>query len=135
MKPFTDEELEEFPIVDDFVVRLFDSGEGGQHLEFVSSSAGRLTEFPAWDHADRDLRHFIPADVPLGSMAEPFDDRDDNWRILIFLEGNWVYVAVGDAPKTDDFITIFRVPRDRYLQAWAALVDHYNPIKPLDEPS
>ena len=135
MRRFTDEELEEFPIVEDFVVRLFDSGEGGLHLEFASLSAGRLTDFPAWDHADRDLRHFVPSDVPLGSMREPFDDRDDAWRILIFLEGKWVYVTVGDEPNAVDFSTIFRVPRDRYLQAWAAVIDQYNPIKPLDEPS
>jgi hypothetical protein len=25
------------------------------------------------------------------------------------------------------------VPRDRYLAAWAALIDAYNPITPLDE--
>lgn len=135
MKPFTDEELEEFPIVDDFVVRLFDGGEGGLHLEFASVAAGRLTEFPAWDHVDRDLRHFVPSDVPLGSMSEPFDERDEAWRILIFLEGNWVYVAVGDNPNAVDFTKIFRIPRERYLQAWAALVDQYNPFKPLDDPS
>lgn len=135
MTEFTAEELEEFPIVEDFVVRLFDSGEGGQHLELASVSAGRLTDFPAWDHVDRDLRHFVPSDVPLGSSSEPFDERDEAWRILIFLEGSWVYVAVGDAPDAEDFATIFRVPRDRYLQAWAALIDLYNPIKPLHDPA
>lgn len=132
---FTSEELEEFPEVEDFVVRLFDSGEGGLHLEFASAAHGRLTDFPAWDHADRDLRHFVPMDVPVGSIAEPYDDRDEGWRILIFLEGEWVYIAVGDDANAVDFTNIFRVRRERYLQAWAALVDHYNPIDPLDEPS
>ena len=132
---FTPEELEEFPIVTDFVVRLFDSREGGLHLEFASVENGRLTEFPAWDHVDRDLRHFVPSDVPVGSIREPYDDRDDAWRIVIFLEGEWVYVAVGEDPHAVDFTDIFRVPRDRYLQAWAALIDAYNPIEPLKEPS
>ena len=132
---FTPEELEEFPVVDDFVVRLFDSGEGGMHLEFAGHARGRLTEFPAWDHADRDLRHFIPSDVPIGSIREPYDDRDEGWRIVIFLEGEWVYVAVGDDANATDFPNVFRVRRERYLQAWAALVDAYNPIEPLKDPS
>ncbi|HEX8253470.1 MAG TPA: hypothetical protein VF846_10000 [Thermoanaerobaculia bacterium] len=132
---FTSEELDAFPPVNDFLVRLFDSGEGGLHLEFASASRGRLTEFPAWDHVDRDLRHFIPSDVPLGSNGEPYDDRDEGWRILIFLEGEWVYVAVGDAPAAVVFTSLFRVPRERYLQAWAALVDQFNPITPMEEPS
>ncbi len=29
-------------------------------------------------------------------------------------------------------VTTTRVPRDRYLAAWAALIDAWNPIKPLD---
>jgi hypothetical protein len=130
---FTAEELEEFPAIDDFVVRLFDSVEGGLHLEFASAARGRLTDFPAWDHVDRDLRHFVPMDVPLGNIVEPYEDRDEGWRIVIFLEGEWVFVAVGEHPNAVDFTIVFRVRRERYLQAWAALVDQYNPIKPLDE--
>jgi hypothetical protein len=127
--------LDGFPTIDDFAVVLVDSEEGGKHVEYRSARYGRLAEFPAWDHADRDLRHFTPYDVPLGSADEPFDERDDAWRILIFESGGHVYVLEGASPKTDVFPTYFRVPVGRYMQAWAALIDVYNPITPLDEKS
>ena len=130
---FKREELEAFPVITDFSVKLFDAGEGGMHLEYASASQGRLAHFPAWDHVDRDLRHFIPSDVPLGNLAEPYDDRDEAWRILIFEDGGWVYVAEGDDPKATRFGSRFRVLRERYFQAWAALIDQFNPITPLDE--
>lgn len=130
---FGPEELDAFPVIDDFSVKLVEAGEGGMHLELASASKGRLAGFPAWDHVDRDLRHFVAADVPLGSVAEPYDDRDEEWRILIFEEGGWVYVAEGDHPNAQRFGSTFRVLRERYFQAWAALIDQFNPITPLDE--
>ncbi len=129
---FGPEELDAFPVVDDFHLKLAGAGEGGLHLEFASASKGRLAGFPAWDHVDRDLRHFVAADVPIGTVDEPYDDRDEEWRILIFAEGAWVYVAEGNHPNARRFESTFRVLRDRYLQAWAAIIDQYNPITPLD---
>ena len=110
--------------IDDFAVRLTDSN----HVEFASPTRGRLAWFPAWEHADRDLRHFIAADVPIGTRDLPYEDRDEEeeWSIRIFEDGGWVHVEGGDSS--------FRVRRERYLQAWAALIDFYNPIVPLDEP-
>ncbi len=127
-------DLDTFPIVSDFAVRLTDGGEeGGRHVELVSASQGRLAGFPAWDHADRDLRHFVASDVPLGTFDDPYDDRDEGWRIVIFEEGGWVYVAEGADAGAESFEALFRVRRERYFQAWAALIDQYNPITPLDD--
>ena len=127
--------LDGFPVIDDFSVTLSEElDEGGRHIEYRSARLGRLAWFPAWDHADRDLPHFIPADVPLGSIDDPYDDRDEGWRILIFKHGDWLYVLEGDAPKATQFATYFRVPADRYFRAWAALIDQFNPITPLDAP-
>jgi hypothetical protein len=132
---FGPEELDAFPVIDDFAVTLADAGEGGQHIEFTSASRGRLAHFPEWDHADRDLRHFVPTDVPLGSADEPYFDRDDGWLIVIFVEGAWVYIAEGDDPNGSPNGSRFRVKAERYLQAWAALIELFNPITPLDDPS
>ena len=99
----------------------------------VSRKKGRLAYFPAWEHADRDLRHFTAADVPLGTMDIPYDDADDNWRIIIFEHKGFVYVLEADDPRAEDFKRWFRVARDRYLQSWAMLIDVFNPIKPLDD--
>ena len=126
-------ELDAFPLISDFDVRLRDSGEGGLHAEFVSAAKGKLAGFPAWDHVDRDLRHFIPADVPLGTIDEPYEDADEDWRLMLFEHKGFVYVLEADSPRSSDFSRYFKVPRDRYLASWAALVDAYNPITPLDE--
>ncbi len=114
-----------FPIVDDFVVTLVDTPDSGKQLEYTSVSRGRLAHFPAWEHVDRDLRHFIPADVPLGTRDVPYDDRDEDWHIVIFEEDGWVYIAENDAK--------FRVRREQYIREWAALIDAFNPIAPLDD--
>jgi hypothetical protein len=130
---FSSEDLAAFPTVEDFAVTLADSEEGGKHIEYRSPSRGRLAGFPVWDHADRDLRHFILTDIPLGTRAEPYFDRDDGWRIVIFEEGDWVYVAEGSDADATEFESQFRVSGERYLKAWSALIDFYNPATPLDE--
>lgn len=119
------EKLSDFSPVDDFSVLLIDSEDSGKQLEYTSVSRGRLAHFPAWEHVDRDLRHFIPADVPLGKRDEPYEDRDEDWHIVIFEEDGWVYVAENDVK--------FRVRRERYNREWAAIIDAFNPIAPLDE--
>ncbi|HEY8849591.1 MAG TPA: hypothetical protein VIO12_09885, partial [Thermoanaerobaculia bacterium] len=72
-----------------------------------------------------------PSDVPIGTMDEPFDDAGEGWRIILFEYRGFVYVLEADDPKAEDFPRYFRVPRDRYLQAWAMLIDVYNPVDPL----
>lgn len=119
--------LDAFPIIDDFALTLAEIHDGGKHIEMASRTLGRLAGFPAWDHADRDLRHFDPADVPLGSIDEPYDDRDEGWRILIFEHGGWVYVLEGRSPNATEFAVWFRVPAARYFEAWAVLIDAFNP--------
>ena len=126
-----DDELDSFPTIGDFAVALSDTAD--RHIEFTSAKRGRLASFPAWERADRDLRHFTASDVPIGTMDEPFEDFDEQWRIAIFEHQKFVYVLEADDPKSDDFARYFRVPRDRYLAAWAALIDAWNPIKPLDD--
>jgi hypothetical protein len=115
--------LESYPTVQDFTVRVIEE-DGAGYIELASESRGRLAWFPAWEHAERDLRHFVAADVPLGSFDEPYEDVDEDWSISIFEQGGWVYVDENDRR--------FRVSTDRYLRAWAALIDAYNPIQPMD---
>jgi hypothetical protein len=132
---FDDEsDLDRVPVVNDFAVDLADPvDEGGRHLQFVSMGRGRLAGFPAWDHADRDLRHFVASDVPLGTIEEPFEEEDDHWRIVIFERGGYVYVLEGRSPLAEEFPVAFKVPRDQYLAAWAFVIDAFNPITPLDD--
>ena len=121
--------MTDFRTIDDFAVRLVDSDEGGKHVEFISIAEGHLAGFPAWDHADRDLRHFIDSDIPLGTREEPYQDREESWQIAIFQHDGWVYVAEAEGKTT----TAFRVPSERYLASWKALIDRFNPPVPLDD--
>lgn len=123
--------LDGFPVIDDFSVVVTE--DDARTVEFHSATHGRLAGFPAWEYADRDLRHFTPSDVPLGTIDEPFDDRDEEWRMLLFGEAGWIYVLEGDSPTATEFPRWFRVPTGRYVQAWAALIDFFNPPKALDD--
>ena len=124
-------ELDEFPTIGDFAIELRESEEFGQHLHFVSASRGELAGFPYWDNVERDMRHFVAEDVPLGSIDQPVDDADVDWQIVIFEHLGFVYVLEGAQPHTIRFDVWFRVPRDRYIAEWARVIDEFNPIEPL----
>jgi hypothetical protein len=108
--------------IDDFEVRV--AGDD-RVIVFASARRGELARFPAWERADRDLRHFVADDIPTGSHAFPFEDADEGWRIVIFEENAYVYVYENGE--------CFRVPRDAYFDAWETLIARYNPAISLDE--
>lgn len=116
----------DIPTIDDFDVELQD------RIVVFTSGGERLAWFPEWEDADRDLRHFAVDDIPSGTFDEPFEDEGESWRIVIYEEEGFVYVFEGDSPTATDFPRRFRVPRDRYLEAWALVLTHFNPVIPLD---
>jgi hypothetical protein len=121
-------DLSNVPTIGDFSIEIRD-----HMLEFVDGGGERLAWFPAWENADRDLKHFIAADVPLGTTDGPFEDFDDAWRIVILEHEGFVYVLDADDPHAESFPRRFRVSRDAYLRAWATLLHRYNPVLSLDE--
>jgi hypothetical protein len=127
-----DFDLDDVPRISDFHLTLVDYPEGGLHIEMRSRTRGHLAGFPAWDHADRDLRHFTPDDIPLGTEEEPFEDADEAWRIAILPAGKDVVVLEGDAPH-GPFTRRYRIPREQYLAAWNDLIRRYHPAKSLDD--
>ena len=122
-------DLENVPAVDDFSITLKD-----RLIEFVDGNGERLAWFPAWENADRDLKHFIAADVPMGTIDAPYEDFDDAWRIAILEYDGFVYVLEADDPHAESFPRRFRVARDTYIRAWAVLITEHNPIDLLDGP-
>jgi len=116
----------------DFSLTLREEGEGGQHIVMMSRTRGHLAGFPAWDHADRDLRHFTLADIPLGTEDEPFEDADESWRIVILAQGTDVFILEGDAPN-GALTRQYRIPREQYLAAWEELIREYHPAKSLED--
>ena len=124
-------DLDDFPLIGDFAIELRESEEFGQHVHYISPTRGELSSFPYWDNVERDMRHFVAEDVPLGSIEEPVDDADADWQIVIFAHAGFVYVLEGAAPHTTTFDVWFRVPSDRYIAEWARVIDEFNPIEPL----
>lgn len=113
-------------LIEDFAVEL----RGGM-VEFVAGDGGeRLAWFPAWEHAERDLRHFDADDIPIGPEDMPYEDADEGWRIRIFERGDFVYILEGDAPHAP-LSRAFRIPRERYMEAWVELLDRFNPVEEI----
>jgi hypothetical protein len=115
-----------------FYLTLREEAEGGLHIVMMSRTRGPLAGFPAWDHADRDLRHFILDDIPLGTEDEPFEDADEQWRIAIVTRGTEVFLLEGDFPN-GAFTRRYRIPRDEYLAAWEELIREYHTAKSLED--
>ena len=124
--------LDDAPRIADFSLTLAEESEGGLHIRMMSRARGHLAGFPAWDHADRDLRHFTHDDIPLGDDEEPYEDADDAWRIVIIARGPDVFILEGDSPH-GPLPRRYRVPRDHYIAAWDDLIRRYHRAVPLDE--
>jgi len=133
MPRWNDIDLGDIPIINDFSIELRELEDMGKIVHFISASRGELAWFPSWEHADRDLRHFVASDVPLGRIDDPYDDRDEGWRIVIFEEGGFVYIFEDDRPNGTRFPRRWRVMRDRYFFAWAAVINEHNPLVSLDD--
>ena len=127
-----DSDLDDASRITDFYLTLRDYPEGGLHIEMLSRTRGPLAAFPAWDHADRDLRHFTPADIPLGTEEEPFEDTDEAWRITILAVDTDVLILEADSPHAPP-TRRYRIPHDQYLAAWEELIREYHPAKSLEE--
>jgi hypothetical protein len=127
-----DFDFDDIPPITDFFLTLREEGEGGLHIEMMSRTRGPLAGFPAWDHADRDLRHFTLDDIPFGTEDEPFEDADESWRLVILARGKDVFILEGDAPR-GALTRRYRVPREQYLAAWEELIREYHPARSLEE--
>jgi hypothetical protein len=127
-----DLDLDDALRIPDFYLTLDEAPEGGLHIQLMSRTRGHLAGFPAWDHADRDLRHFTHDDIPLGTDDEPFEDADEAWRIVILAQGKDVFILEGDAPR-GELTRRYRIPRDQYLAAWEELIAEYHPARSLED--
>ena len=112
-----------FTLVDDFKIQSRDCGQLGIHLDFVSAERERLAGFPWWDHADADLRTMGLHEIPMGTTQTPFDDLEQGWRILIWENGGFVFIAESDDETGAEFHRWFRVEKHKYLAAWREVID------------
>jgi hypothetical protein len=125
-------DLSQFPTVSDFRLDLRD-GPLGPHLFFTSDDLGTLAGFPWWDGVVTGLERMTVADIPLGTIQEPYCDLDQGWTILIFETSGYVYVRQGGEDRYT-YRSWFRVTRTRYVREWVQAIAAYNPNfgKPSD---
>jgi hypothetical protein len=108
---------EEFPVVVDLrlVLRPGDPSEWRIRLE--SPSLGYLASLPWYDRPGRTIREVGPWFVP-GSPSKPWDDTDEGWTLLVWTDGEWVYVMEADEVCATEFQSAFRVHRAVWERAW-----------------
>ncbi|WP_405018572.1 hypothetical protein OHV05_17795 [Kitasatospora sp. NBC_00070] len=105
-------DLEGFPEAGNFEVELFDDPEvDGLSLRFVDRLLNVTVAFPWWDR----MEAWSEADVPTGTISEPFADLEQGWRILIWEHQGFVFVMEGD---DDVFHTWIRIPVAVWSAAW-----------------
>lgn len=123
-KAFTPELLSTFPVVDDFSIELFKTEKFGLNLRFVSPSLGELTSFPWWDHVDKTIRAQGMKFVPMGTVQRTFDDQDQGWHVVIFREGDDMFILEGE--EVGGYDRWYRTPHARYKTEWAKIMRQLN---------
>jgi hypothetical protein len=117
-----DLDLDDFPIVENFTIELFDdSSAGGLGIRFLDSMMDEVIAFPWWAPVEEDLRQWSISDVPLGSLGEPFHDVEQGWQILIWRIDDWVFVMQGD--EEGNYRWRIKVEAGRYLSEWARVIE------------
>ncbi|MDB4979129.1 MAG: hypothetical protein JWM56_1315 [Candidatus Peribacteria bacterium] len=111
-------DLEPFPLVDDFEIRLHETENFGMHVAFSSSALGIISTFPWWDNVEMDIPAMTQETFPCGTLEKPYDDMEEGWQILIFAVEGFVYVLQGAEPGCTTFHTWYKVEKNRYFQAW-----------------
>ncbi|MBV9470976.1 MAG: hypothetical protein JOZ57_17200, partial [Abitibacteriaceae bacterium] len=119
--------LAAFPLIEDFTIRLKQTGTFGVHLYFYSDKFGHLASFPWWDNVEQDLPRYTSKDIPVGDFKQPFDDLEQSWQILIFQDEKFVYILEGQEPCCTEFPVWFRVAREHYYDEWMRIIQEFNP--------
>jgi hypothetical protein len=122
---FHSDRLDEFPLIEDFEVLLWntENADFGYRIYFFSGSHGYVACFPWGDHAEADLlrENFR---IPIGEFQRAFIDVEQGWVICIAARDNFVYIVQGnDKIPHEGFYAWFKVEKDLYLAAWQKTID------------
>lgn len=109
-----------FPIVADFYVNTIKTAVFGYQLEYRSDLYGTITTFPWWDRVEH--RFKTMADMPIGTLEQPFSDLEQGWQLYIFQHDDFVYILEGDEPICEQFSRWFKVSADLYTARWQSFL-------------
>ena len=86
-----------------------------------------MAGFPWWDHAEKDVKaKGIKCAVTPGLPSCPWEDTEESWTIYIFEHNAFVYVFEADVVAATQCGRYFKVAKDKYWDAWGALVAKYS---------
>jgi hypothetical protein len=119
--------VDEFPEARDLVVE-FSTSEYGLNLTYTVPSLGIVMPWGWLKETDAEMRAWTLADVPDGTVTEPYHDSDQGWNIMLWQQDDHVFVAEGDGGWDEErdsntYTRWFKVPRELYFAAWTAALE------------
>ncbi len=114
-----------FPMIKDFTIRIVESDFSGMQLLFYSEENGVVTSFPWLSDVDTTLKTMNMMQIFLGSKERPYCVEEDNSKVVIYADGDYVYVLQGETSSNEGFKTYFRVKYDTYISEWETLLTYF----------
>jgi hypothetical protein len=121
-------DLESFPLIEDFYMDLVGEPQEslGMHLFFGSRSSEIYLALFWWrDNFEQEIQKLSEADIPLGTIEQPFDDLEPGWQLIIFEHREFVDVLEGLELCCKVFPRWCRVPLKDYQKSWSDLLDRW----------
>src|SRR5690349_12338428 len=97
---------EEFPEAHDFTVELTiwgeDRGEESLHLAYLVSSPAIVICWGWWNEPVSKVRSWTVADIPCGTIANPYYDSDQGWNSVVWQMDGPIFVREGDGEREEE---------------------------------
>jgi hypothetical protein len=104
--------LDQFPRSESFAIQF----EDGTPI-MVADSLGLRLALPWWDRSDSERWARSEQGAPFGDPDNPFEEEEQDWRLVIWKSGETIYVLAGDEDVSRVW---FSVSAERCLSGWAA---------------
>ncbi|MDD6207015.1 MAG: hypothetical protein PUB10_00640 [Clostridiales bacterium] len=103
----------------DFYIKTWD-GEEGLCMAFSDKKLGDFVTFPYWDDVNLMFAGMEEDEIPMGTKEKPFLDEAEDWQLLIFADGAYVYIFT--ETKNPDCFFSGKVEKKQYRNAWKKLI-------------
>ena len=118
---------DEFPEARDLTIE-FSTWAYGLNLTYTVPSLGIVMPWGWLKETEAEMRAWTLADVPCGTLTEPYHDSDQGWNVMLWQQGDHVFVAEGDGSWDEErdsntYTRWFKVPRELYFEAWVAALE------------
>lgn len=121
-----------FPRARDLTVQLTvrgqDEGTDRLNLTYVVSSPATRICWGWWTEPVDKIRDWTLADIPRGTVEDPYYESDQGWNLLVWQMDDDVFVAEGDGERDEQrdqntYVRWFKVSRKLYEAGWIAALD------------